>query len=204
MKVRHVVACVLSCLAVASLVLPAIANRQGDRAKQGPVVIPKASYEARTVIAPSAIPGAGNGLFARVRIAKGEIIGELGGRLLAEPDPKNGSEYLAGLPECALARVKPYIYIDSKFLGGHVSRINFAPRLINGKETGFQNSRIERVCESPYVIWTATQDIEPGTEIWSSYGPDYNYDRFMDIPEVRDFFCGRAGIDCRDKFEYDH
>jgi hypothetical protein len=26
----------------------------------------------------------------------------------------------------------------------------------------------------------------------------------MDIPEVRDFFCGLVGVDCRDQFTYSH
>ena len=39
-------------------------------------------------------------------------------------------------------------------------------------------------------------------EIWSSYGDDYDYDSFMKLPEVRDFFCGLLKIDCREEFTY--
>jgi len=48
------------------------------------------------------------------------------------------------------------------------------------------------------------KDIEPGTEIWASYGPHYEYDPFMKAPEVRDFFCGLLKIDCREKYSYSH
>ena len=43
-------------------------------------------YESRTTVKKSMIPGAGNGLFATVRIKKGEVIGELGGRLVSADD----------------------------------------------------------------------------------------------------------------------
>src|SRR6516225_11605667 len=43
-------------------------------------------YDKRTVIKPSTIPSAGNGLFAFTSIKKGEIIGQLGGRLVTAED----------------------------------------------------------------------------------------------------------------------
>lgn len=161
-------------------------------------------YEWRTVVKKSTIPHAGNGLFARVRIKKGEVIGELGGWLVSDGDYPEDARYVASIPECAWEKTHPYKYIDSKDHGGKVSRINFAPSEINGIETNFQNAAIKQICEHPYVVFVAVKDIEPGTEIWSSYGPDYNYDEFMLIPEVRDFFCGRLKIDCREKFTYSH
>jgi hypothetical protein len=48
------------------------------------------------------------------------------------------------------------------------------------------------------------RDIEPGTEILSSYGADYEYGEFMKVPEVRDYFCGLLKIDCREKFTYSY
>jgi SET domain-containing protein len=159
-------------------------------------------YEARTVVKKSTIPGAGNGLFAAVKIKKGEVIGQLGGRLVAEDDYPKGNHYIATIPECAREKTRPYIYIDSKDYGGHVSRINFAPSKINGKYTDFQNAAIKRLCVHPYFVFVALKDIEPGTEIWSSYGPNYDYERFMNIPEVRDFFCDLRKIDCREKYAY--
>lgn len=159
-------------------------------------------YDRRTVIKKSTIPNAGNGLFAAGRIKKGEVIGELGGRLVADKDPALGNHYIAAIPECAWKESHPYKYIDSKEYGGHVSRINFAPSKINGSETHFQNAAIKQLCHPPYFIFVAVKDIEPGTEIWSSYGSHYEYDKFMRAPEVREFFCGLAKIDCREKFDY--
>lgn len=175
----------------------------GQVAPRGPILLANVILDQRTVIAPSKIPGSGFGLFARVAIKEGEVIGELGGQLLAEPDPLNPSAYLAGLPDCAVATLQPYRYLDSKEHGGHVSRSNFAPRAINGKETNFQNARIHRICEAPYVVFVATKDIAPGVEIWTSYGPHYDYERFMHAPAVKDFFCGLAGVDCKEKYEFE-
>src|ERR1700745_2211144 len=96
-------------------------------------------YDKRTVIRKSLIPNAGNGLFAVVKIIKGEVIGQLGGRLVTEQDYPHGNHYMAAIPECAWKKTYPYKYIDSKNYGAHVSRINFAPREINGVDTHFQN-----------------------------------------------------------------
>ena len=161
-------------------------------------------YESRTVVKKSTIPGAGNGLYAAVKMKKGEVIGQLGGRLIAGDDYPHGNHYIATIPECAREETRPYVYIDSKDYGGHVSRINFAPSKINGKDTDFQNAAIKQLCVHPYFIFVALKDIEPGTEIWSSYGPHYDYGRFMNIPEVRDFFCGLRKIDCREGYAYSY
>jgi SET domain-containing protein len=161
-------------------------------------------YDTRTVIKKSTIPNAGNGLFAIIKIKKGQVIGELGGRLVTEEDYPQGSHYLASIPECAWKEAHPYKYLDSKDHGANVSRINFAPSEINGVETHFQNAVIKQLCKEPYFIFVALKDIEPGAEIWSSYGPHYDYDKFMRAPEVRDFFCGWLKIDCRKKFDYAH
>lgn len=161
-------------------------------------------YEKRTVIKPSTIPNAGDGLFARVKIKEGEVIGELGGQLVSDDNYPEDSFYIAAIPECAWEKTYPYKYIDSKEHGANVSRINFAPREINGVKTGFQNAAIKQLCEAPYFIFVAVKDIEAGAEIWSSYGDDYDYDSFMKLPEVRDFFCGLLKIDCLEKFTYEH
>lgn len=162
------------------------------------------TYEKRTVVKKSTIPNAGNGLFAAVKIKKDEVIGELGGRFVSDDDYPLDSSYVASIPECAWEKTHPYKYIDSKEYGGNVSRINFAPAEINGIETDFQNAAIKQICEYPYVVFVALRDIEPGEEIWSSYGEHYDYDRFMTAPEIRDFFCALAKVDCRDKFTYSH
>lgn len=162
------------------------------------------NYDRRTVIKKSLIPGAGNGLFAFVKIKKGDVIGELGGRLILDNDPSRGNHYIAAIPECAWKETQPYKYLDSKEYGANVSRINFAPSKINDIPTNFQNGAIKQLCHRPYFIFVALQDINPGTEIWSSYGANYDYDQFMKAPAVQDFFCGLLKLDCRAKFTYVH
>ena len=160
-------------------------------------------YDKRTAIKKSRIPKAGNGLFAVVRIKEGEVIGELGGRLVVENDESLGNHYIASIPECAWKDAHPYKYIDSKAYGANVSRINFAPSKINGIDTNFQNAAVKQLCQHPYFVFLALKDIEPGAEIWSSYGPHYEYDTFM-VPAVRDFFCALLKTDCREEFTYSH
>jgi len=162
------------------------------------------AYDKRTVVKKSLIPNAGNGLFAVVGIKKGEVIGELGGRLATENDRALGNHYIAAIPECAWKETHPYKYLDSKDSGTHVSRINFAPSKINGIETHFQNAGVKQLCHHPYFIFVALQDIQPGAEIWSSYGPHYDYERFMNDPKVQKFFCDLAKINCNGKFIFEH
>lgn len=173
-------------------------------AEQAPLLKINKEYDKRTVVKKSLIPGAGNGLFAVVKIKKGEVIGELGGRLVTENGYPKGNHYIASIPECAWRETQPYKYLDSKDNGANVSRINFAPSKINGIETNFQNGATKQLCHHPYFVFVAVKNIEPGAEIWSTYGPHYEYDRFMKIPEVRDFFCGLLKIDCRAKYTYEH
>jgi len=85
-----------------------------------------------------------------------------------------------------------------------VSRTNFAPSKINGIETDFQNAAIAQLCSYPYFVFVALKDIEPGAEIWSSYGPHYEYDKFMTAHEVREFFYGLLKIDCHEKYTYEY
>lgn len=168
------------------------------------LVKPNKEYDRRTVVKQSTIPNAGNGLFAAVKIKEGEVIGELGGRLVSDGDTPAGNHYLASIPECAWENTHPYKFIDSQYYGGNVSRINFAPSEINGIETNLQNATIKQICDYPYFIFIALKDIQSGAEILSSYGPTYKYDRFMQVPEVRDFFCGLLKIDCSEEFTYSY
>jgi SET domain-containing protein len=169
-----------------------------------PIVEINREYEERTMVRKSWIPNAGDGLFAAVKIRRGEVVGELGGRLVADEDYPADGEYVASLAECAREKTRPYKYVDSRENSGNVSRINFAPSEINGIPTNFQNAAIKQICEYPYIVFVALKDIEPGAEIWSSYGPDYEYDAFMTFPPVRDFFCGLLVIDCSEQFSYSH
>jgi SET domain-containing protein len=183
-------------------------GRQSLRADEAPVkLVPvlkiNKELDKRTVIKPSAIPNSGNGLFAAVAIKKGEVIGELGGRLVTDENYPAGNYYLASIPECAWEETQPYKYLDSKDFGANVSRINFAPSKINGKDTNFQNAALRQLCEYPYVIFVALTDIDPGAEIWASYGPHYHYDKFMHEPDVRDFFCGLLKTDCDENYSFE-
>jgi len=168
-----------------------------------PVLKINKELDKRTEVRPSAIPGSGNGLFAVVPIKQGDVIGELGGQLVAEEDYPAGNFYLASIPECAWEETKPYRYLDAKHYGANVSRINFAPKTINSIDTHFQNAALLQLCNYPYVVFVALRDIEAGEEIWASYGPHYSYDKFMYLAEVRDFFCRRLKIDCSQEYSFD-
>lgn len=202
MKTNHYLLLIFLALFVLSsgwLILYALNSSQ-----KIPFVSINKEYDRKTVVRQSTIPNAGNGLFALEKIKEGEVIGELGGRLVSDNDSSHGNHYIASIPECAWKKTHPYKYIDSKVHGGNVSRINFAPSEINGIETHFQNAGIKQICQHPYFVFVATQDIEPGAEIWSSYGPNYEYDNFMSLPEIRNFFCGLLNIDCREEFTFSH
>lgn len=168
-----------------------------------PVLKIDQDLDKRTVIKPSRIPGAGAGLYAAMAIKEGDVIGMLGGQLRTDEDYPAGNYYLASIPECAWEETKPFKYLDSKHFGAHVSRINFAPLKINGIETGFQNAALRQLCNYPYVIFVALRDLEPGQEIWASYGPYYHYDQFMYEPSVKEFFCNLAKIDCRESYSFE-
>lgn len=191
-------------IALVFLVSGAPAAQQQPEAQQIAMLKINKDYDKRTVIKKSLIPNAGNGLFGRIKIKKDEVIGELGGRLATENDPALGNHYIAALPECAWRETHPYKYLDTKDNGAHVSRINFAPSKINGVETHFQNATVKQLCQHPYFIFVALKDIEPGTEIWSSYGPHYDYERFMNDSQVQRFFCSLAKINCKGKFTFEH
>jgi hypothetical protein len=95
MQMDRPVKIVLAAAMLGVLVVGLAAGSLAQGSKAGPILKPNPEMDKRTVIAPSTIPGAGNGLFARVRIKKGDVIGELGGQLITE---LNGSQYVAWLP----------------------------------------------------------------------------------------------------------
>jgi|GEM_PF-556948 len=196
------VLCLVSLTGVTAVTIAAAAEEEA-KPKLVPILKIDENLDKRTVIKPSLIPGAGNGLYAAVAIKQGDVIGMLGGQLRSDEDYPAGNYYLASIPECAWEETKPYKYLDSKHFGAHVSRINFAPKTINGIETGFQNAALRQLCNYPYVIFVALRDIAAGAEIWASYGPHYHYDAFMYEPAVREFFCSQAQIDCREKYSFE-
>jgi SET domain-containing protein len=165
------------------------------------LVVPAERYEILTEAKPSQIPGAGLGLFAKQRIVKGDIVGEMGGRLITDAEYVHDNGYFVNLPPCARAHTAPFVYLDGLQHGGHTIRINFAPREINGVETHFQNAKGEEHCEAPYFVFRATRDIDSGEEIWMSYGGDYNYD-FMEFEPVKNYFCARLKTDCATEYRW--
>ncbi len=167
------------------------------------VFVGNPQLDAHTHAAPSRVPGAGQGLVATVHLAKGTVIAEMGGRLVRARDvvpPHRG--YLFGVPACAASDVWPFDAMDGTQHGGLASKINFAPRTINGRATGLQNARGRTMCRRPYVYFEALRDLEPGEEIFASYGRDYDYD-FMQFPEVQAHFCQVTGIDCGQGFTFE-
>lgn len=159
------------------------------------------SLDALTEVKPSRIPGAGLGLFAKVPIAAGDTIGHYAGRLMKGTDVTDSS-YLVKLEPCAAEKLFPFRYVDGLQGGGQVIRINFAPKTINGVETHLQNAAIDTICDAPYVVFRAIDDIPPGREILTSYGKQYHYD-FMQFPNVREHFCKDTGVDCTKGFTFE-
>jgi SET domain-containing protein len=51
-------------------------------------------------------------------------------------------------------------------------------------------------------VFLALRDIEPGEEIWASYGPHYDYS-FMAASEVRNFFCSLLKIECGEEYTFE-
>lgn len=161
-----------------------------------------AALDEKTYVAPSTIPGAGDGLFAARDLKRGEVIAEMGGQPVFEATlPAQQRGYLFKPPACAKADVWPFDALDGVKFGGRGSKINFAPRLINGVATQLQNARGKEMCRRPYVYFEATTDIAKGTEVLTSYGDDYDYD-FMSFAPVREHFCKVTGVDCSQRFDW--
>jgi hypothetical protein len=165
------------------------------------VFFPDSSLDRLTTVAPSLIPGAGNGLFAAVDLEPDDMFAEMGGQLVVERFTKDRG-YIFRVPDCGKADLWPYDAIDGTVYGGHGSKVNFAPSRINGVETHLQNARGVFVCERPYWVFKANQHIAKGTEIYASYGKEYTYD-FMEYESVRKYFCDVTKIDCTQGFQFD-
>lgn len=165
--------------------------------------LPDTALDVKTFVAPSTIPGAGDGLFAARDLSKGEAIAELGGQpVFEEGFAKADRGYLFAPPPCATLDVWPFDALDARVVGGRASKINFAPRTLNGLQTQLQNAEGKVVCRRPYVVFEATRNIPRGAEILTSYGADYDYG-FMAFPEVQAHFCLVAKIDCAHGFAWE-
>ncbi len=135
-------------------------------------------------VAPSGIPGAGNGVFASDVIPAGADLGGYEGRYITEPEwqklaDEGKAEYVMSLPECAYPAIKPYKLIDGREGSIH-SRINYAPAFL-------QNAEIRFFCDPPYARIITLRRIEKNEELFIDYGPDYDYS-FLKKKEVQEYF----------------
>ncbi len=192
MSLRH-----CTTLALASLVACAHAP-----AAPSPLLAPDTAYDAKTEVRPSQVPGAGNGLYAAVRLHAGETVGVYAGRLVGDRDYPANDAHIVFLSDCALAKLAPYRYIDGAAPEVKVSRINFAPSSVNGVPTHLQNTYPQEFCEWPWITFVALRDIEPGEELFASYGASLSYYPFMADAAVQRFFCERAKVDCSARFDF--
>ena len=168
------------------------------------VLIADPVLDKKTVIRKSRIPKAGLGVFAAVAIKKGETIGEYGGTMLRKKERPPDNVYVMRIPKCARKSLGPYVVIDGRHSRSHMTRVNFAPKVINGVKTGLQNTRIRTLCKKPYVIFVATRDIKVGEELLTSYGKHYQYHHFMKDKVIQRYFCDRVKIDCSARFTFKH
>jgi hypothetical protein len=167
-----------------------------------------ASRELETVphpelveVRPSLIPGAGLGLFATADIPDGTYLGYYSGTYLA-PDVSGAPHvtYLFILPDCAQDETHDRIAGDSEH---YVSKVNFAPEKINGHDTRLQSTTFYEYCEEPFIRLFSTRAIALDEEVYTDYGPDYDYE-FMDRDEVQQHFLRVTGIAPRPTFEWDY
>jgi hypothetical protein len=85
-----------------------VASAEDKPVRLVPVLKINKELDKRTEIKTVGNTWAGNGLFAVTAIKQGDVIGELGGRLVAAEDYPSGNYYLASIPECAWEETKPY------------------------------------------------------------------------------------------------
>lgn len=144
-------------------------------------------FEKALEIRTSTIPNAGNGVFTKVAIPKGALLGAYTGEFITEEEYRrrasaNRWQYMMGLLDCAILHMNGLTTIDG--INGNVfTRMNYAP-------AEFQNVKFEKICEAPFVKIVALRDITAGEELWVDYGPRYRYD-FMQDPAVIAFFADR-------------
>ncbi|GAB4436476.1 MAG: hypothetical protein OHK0011_19600 [Turneriella sp.] len=141
-------------------------------------------YTALLKIAPSGVPGAGNGVFATGTIPGGADLGGYEGQYITEAEwlklaETGKAEYVMSLPDCAYPAIAPYKLIDGRDGSIH-SRINYAPPPL-------QNAEIRFFCDPPYARIVTLRAIETGEELFIDYGPDYDYS-FMKNKKVQDYF----------------
>ncbi|MEI6667483.1 MAG: SET domain-containing protein [Acidobacteriota bacterium] len=144
----------------------------------------QSAYEKNLDIRTSAIPHAGNGVYAKVTIPKGAYLGAYAGEFITDEEYQRRLEadrwqYMMGLLDCAKPHTGGITTIDG-IKGNVFTRMNYAP-------AEFQNVKFEKICEAPFVRILALRDIAAGEELWVDYGPNYRYE-FMNDPAVVKFF----------------
>jgi hypothetical protein len=156
-------------------------------------------------VRPSLIPGAGQGLFAKVDIPIGAYIGDYTGRYITpeETDAEQGTHagaYIFFIPPCAKVEEYDAILGDPEH---YISKVNYAPAVINGHKTNLQNAQFDLMCEEPYVRLHAIRPIPADAELYADYGEDYDY-AFMAFPEVQEYLLRAAHIEPREHFTWDY
>lgn len=125
-----------------------------------------ALFEKNLVVKKSTLPNAGKGLFTKVFIPKRERIVEYKGRIttwkeVKEDDGENGYIFY----------IKRYHVIDALPTKKPLARYaNDARGFVRVK--GLRNNA-EYVVDGLKAYIESTRDIEPGSEIFVDYGPDY-------------------------------
>jgi hypothetical protein len=165
---------------------------------------PDGTHLSMVEIRDSLIPGAGKGLFAKTDIPDETYIGFYDGRYLTDEEidalDDLHSSYLFLVPECAEEPVYTGIVGD---LNHPISKVNYAPAEINGKKTHLQNVEFHEQCEEPYEQLYTIRDVKAGEELYTDYGPEYDYD-FMAYDTVRQHFLNVTGIPAQDEFTWEY
>jgi SET domain-containing protein len=157
----------------------------------------------------SEIPGAGKGLFAKQDIPVGTYLGAYSGKKITEREANRlrkakKDHYFFGLPNCSLNLPQNIGY---SIINGdpehYISKVNFAPRSINNEEVEFINVAFLEFCTEPHIRLYAIEEIKAGEELYATYGEDgYDYDSFMQIKEVQEFFLNKANIQIPSKSKF--
>lgn len=125
-----------------------------------------ALFEKNLIVKKSTLPNAGKGLFTKVFIPKGERIVEYKGRIttwkeVKEDDGENGYIFY----------IKRYHVIDALPTKKPLARYaNDAKGFVRIKGL---NNNAEYAVDGLKAYIESTKDIQPGSEIFVDYGPDY-------------------------------
>lgn len=117
----------------------------------------------------SDLPNAGLGLFTSKKILPRQIVCDYGGKLTSHIEKKEDSFYLL-----TNGRTDDPIFFDWNFDAKLFFRINQVGRYINDPGVGNAQYEVEdRLFGLPYAHIVATEEIEPYSEIYIVYGPNY-------------------------------